>query len=278
MGIRRRCKWLHTAPVSCRRSRFDSGRRSKASVIMPSASAVQCLRREVGHGTMNRLWQIAMMFVLFVLFAVFGATPASALEWESADFLVGGKVAEAGQAALAEGELLLEDAKLGIAVECGGYLDGEFQTASDLLFSKVLSLAGVEVEVLKGEGLLCKPEKGCASNADLEVWPENLPWLFAPQLDVIEHAPWIAMFGEGGPPGYTVKCLVLGISTEETCTIAEGSGNEVTNATGGVETATATIVEPDGDCTTGGVGAGVIEASTAGLITSTAGTVSISIP
>ena len=228
---------------------------------------------------MKKIHLIGLALVALLAFASLSASSAFALEWEPAEWLVGGKPAQAGQNAKLEGELLLEDKKLGIAVICSGILDGEYQTPTDLLIRKVLSLAGVEIEVLKGAGLLCKTEKGCAENVDLEVWPENLPWLLFPELDVSDSKPWVLVFGEGaGAPGYTVKCLVLGISTEETCLAIEGSGNEVIDATGGVETAAGTEDNENGTCTVGGEGAGVIEAETADLLTSEEGLTSISTP
>lgn len=222
---------------------------------------------------------LALVAVLSALSAIGASSAFAALEFETGLWLVA--AADAGtQTVLAEGELLLEDEKLGIAVVCSGMFNGLFEGSEDLLITEVVSLGGVKYfGELTGEGLLCKEEKGCAENADLEVWPLNLPWLLFAELDKTAGEPFVLVFGDGkGAPGYEVKCLVLGISTEESCTALEGSGNEVTNAAGGVETLAGAKAEPNGNCTVGGEGAGVIVAFTSALLSSPSGVVSISTP
>lgn len=225
------------------------------------------------------LLALAIVAVLSALSAIGASSALAALEFEQGLFLVAGNDAVA-QTALAEGELLLSDAKLGIAVICSGMFNGEFEGSEDFLVLEVLNLAGTKFTgELGAEGILCKAETGCAENTDLEVFPLNLPWLFLPELDKTGGVPWVLVFADGkGLPAYEVKCLVLGISTEETCEAAEGSANEVVNAAGGVETKAGVSAEPLGKCSVGGAEAGNITAFTAGLLSSEEGLVSISTP
>jgi hypothetical protein len=224
---------------------------------------------------------LAIVAVLSALSAIGASSAFAALEFEPGVWLING--GSAGSAnALAEGELLLEDNKLGIAVICSGMFNGHFEAGEpdDLLIIAVFDLGGKEFSSgLTGEGILCRTEKGCENSTDIEVWPENLPWLFLAELDKEDGKPWVLVFSDGnGAPGYEVMCLIIGTLVEELCEAAEGSGNEVMNATGGVSTTAGLKAEPNGPCTTGGAESGVIAAFTEGLLSAETGTLSISTP
>src|SRR6201988_4876451 len=201
--------------------------------------------------TMRRLVLLSCCAIGVAALGV-GASSAFGLSFEKAEFLVGGSPAITGETVLAEGEVLLEDSKLGIAVVCSGMVNGHFEGDEKVVITEVLSLGGTKVGELTTEGSLCKAGKGRAENGDLDLFPLNLPAVGIAVLDTEDGKPW-ALGGNGvSAPGYEIKCLILGISTEETCTAAEGSGGEVVNAAGGIEVPAGTTDGPNGNCTVGG--------------------------
>src|ERR1700752_2574472 len=139
---------------------------------------------------MRRTWLLGFAGRIIIVLGQIGASSAFALSFEPAVFLVSGRNAE-GQTVLAEREVLFEDSKLGIGFVCSGMLNGHFEGDEQIVITEVITLSGVKIGELTGEGMLCKSEKGCAENTDLEVWPLGLPGLAIAVLDKENAAPWV---------------------------------------------------------------------------------------
>jgi len=222
--------------------------------------------------------------------AAFGAiivqsASAETLTFELALYLINAAVPANGTVLLEEDEFLWEDVIFGIAFKCSWHIEGETEEEGNgFLVVDVLNLAGTQSfssgKELTTEGLLCGTEKGCAANADLEVFPLNFPWLFEAMLDIQTKEPWELLRIHTGAPAaasHEWKCLVGGLPVEETCTAEDGTGFAAKNVASGVELLEK-AAEPNANCTTGGNSAGVIEPLAGGLLSSPAGTVSISTP
>lgn len=111
----------------------------------------------------------------------------------------------------------------------------------------------------------------------IEIIPLNLPWLFEFELDSVDGKFWGLFSGDSfsSHPGYTVKCLVLGIVITETCTLAESSEAEYVNVAGGVE-GRASSFSPNGNCSIGGPGTLVYTLVAGNLMSSPNGLVQLS--
>jgi len=216
---------------------------------------------------MRKIHIVAMALFAVFAFSSLAASSAFALSFELAEWLVGGNTVSAELATEGSGELLLEDTKFG-AVTCDGILDGTVGPGSADLITKVLNLAGVEIGELTGTGLICTTEKTCeTSTTDIEVFPMKLPWDTEIELDVETGVGYDLVLGAE----YTVKCLLLGILGEDTCSTVE-TANEAVNVSGGVELKGHS--EPLGNCTIGGTETGLVEFVTGkNLLTSKEGLV-----
>jgi hypothetical protein len=105
-------------------------------------------------------------------------------------------------------------------VECLGFFDGLVQANGLGVVESVLNIAGelVSGTSLSGLALVCTPLATCEKTADLELWPVNLPWLTVTYLMANESFLTLFYKENGLQPGFTVKCLVLSIEIDETCT------------------------------------------------------------
>jgi hypothetical protein len=94
------------------------------------------------------------------------------------------------------------------------------------LITKVWSLGTGQVEIsLGGNALKCEAASGfCEKTTDVEVWPDNLPWLVTLILMTLnskeEAAELFLILFSADPtnlPAYEVLCLVFAIAVEELC-------------------------------------------------------------
>jgi len=143
------------------------------------------------------------------------------------------------------GKLILEDAKIKLAMECEGILDGSVGANGEDEVTEIL-IPGTPTTVASlAKPIVCKGIGGCGAPA--EASPENLPWhtlLYLTEGGLFRDAVFSAT--------YWSMCNILGVLVEEECTITNGS-YEVLNVTAGVEGMGE--VTPLGTCTTGGTGA-----------------------
>jgi hypothetical protein len=218
---------------------------------------------------------------LLAVFAFSAVLSASALAETTllAEWLVNSATFTGTLTTTSEGTLLLEDNKAfgaKIAVECMGRFEGTIGPSGEDLTTMVLNLAGTKLigvkltgESLEGE-VDCKAETGCQENKDIKVWltRETIPTL----MFLMESGTFLDAFL--GTPGYEFECLVLGIADSDECT--GNTSGEAKNVTGGIEVIfSASAGTEKGNCTVGGVGAGVIESVGINL-TKTEGTLSVS--
>ena len=229
---------------------------------------------------MRKFSLVGLGLVVVCAFSALATTSAFALGLTTAQWLVNGaKITTGTLPADTLGELLFEDTELGGAILCSGLFEGTIGTEGQDETTAVFDLEGKLIEELDASsatgGLKCvADEKTCLVNS--EIWPVNLPFLTLLKLDTEETETYWDVFDlneKALMPGYWIRCLTSIVTIEELCEAAEGAIGELLNVTGGVEPMGE--VTPLGPCR-GIAGIGLISADPGGLITSTAGTVSVS--
>jgi hypothetical protein len=167
--------------------------------------------------------------------AVFGSMAQSAL----ADWLVEGAAIKETLATTSEQEVKFEDSKTPVgkvAVLCKLIFDGTVSPEEKDEITEILNTAKEKIGELGGLGLLCTSVSTCepASEASpIEVWPDHLPWLSKIETVGTEEYILDRITGGGtGEPGWELLCLVLGITSEDTCTGAVGAKMDGTAETG----------------------------------------------
>lgn len=169
------------------------------------------------------------LLAVFALSATFVAT-ASAETTLLAEWLASGVGVTTATSVEGTGTVLLEDSKFKGGVECKGIADGTVNANGVGEVTEVLNEAGTAKIALGGTALICAKESGSScEGTDNEVFPEDLP----------SHG--FVYLTEGGlfrdlgvKGGFSITCLILGISATDECTSENASG-EVLNVTGGVE-------------------------------------------
>lgn len=209
-----------------------------------------------------------MILLSVVALAAMSAAPASAEETLLAEWLFNGESIGSSLASKWEGELNLEDTKVGVGIKCSLIADGTLGKNGEGKITAILSLAGTEVSL--SSPLLCKAHKTCEENAtDIELAPEKLPW--ATKLVKTESGSYLEITTEYT---YFVACLVLGTKVSEECTWTKSSF-EALNIVAGVEFAGQS--SPKGNCTTGGTESGLVEQISSNKMSPTeGGTLSLS--
>jgi len=123
-----------------------------------------------------------------------------------------------------EGELTLSDLKApgGVAsATCSGFFDGSVGPGEEDEITKVLNLEGTEINELGGAvHIKCEAKEGaCEKTTDIELQPENLPWLT--ELEFMSNGEFLDLItsiktpAEG--PGWNILCLILGLNIEDLC-------------------------------------------------------------
>jgi hypothetical protein len=211
---------------------------------------------------MKKLHVAMLSLVALVAFSALVGT-ASAETTLLAEWLLNGAGVTTLTSTEGTGKLILEDAKIGLAMECEGTLDGSVGANGEDEITEVL-VAGVAITL--PNTIVCKGIGGCGAPA--EASPEHLPWhtlLYLTEAggfrDEIVSATYWSM------------CTILGFLVEEECTITGGS-YPVTSGTAGVEPSGE--VTPLGTCTTGGTASAAQKFVTGDLLKSLTGILSVS--
>jgi hypothetical protein len=216
---------------------------------------------------MKKIYLLGLaMFAVLAYGAVMAASSALALE---SVWLVDGAKPLVGVAADVEGLLELTDTNVPgigeVKVHCEGSFDGLIGPGKEDLIEEVLTPGGVKVEELVGAGLICKKvTSNCEEPAmkDIELWPENLPWLT--EIELMTTLPkWLDIFRSGvisgANPAYELLCLILGINAEDLCsglTSLALEENTAENDVIGLFDFNAPISSEKGTCTEGGANSG----------------------
>jgi hypothetical protein len=201
---------------------------------------------------MKKIQLLGMALVAVFAFGALAATAALAevSGGEPAFWLVKGVALANGEAnglpSDSEGEIILTHLSAAV-VKCSGLLEGSVynEAAGGFgLITKVWSLGTGQVEIsLGGNALKCEAASGfCEKTTDVEVWPDNLPWLVTLILMTLnskeEAAELFLILLSADPtnlPAYEVLCLVFTIAVEELC---QGETSAVLALSAGVLTAT----------------------------------------
>jgi hypothetical protein len=201
---------------------------------------------------MKKLNIILLALVAVFAFSATVVGSASAETTLLAEWLVNGKAITAGTAFEALTGETLTMGHLGLAkVKCSWFFDGLVEADGKDLIESVLNLAGELLgEKLVGLAVSCESIETCEKTADINIWPVNLPW--ATNLYLMENGEFLDLFSNGGKGnlGFTVECLVLGISIDEECT-AETSvlmTNLATDVEGEFNLAELTTEKLEGTC------------------------------
>jgi hypothetical protein len=207
-----------------------------------------------------------MRKIQIICLAVIAAFAFSAVATSSAFalniFLLNGEEIKKDTEVEVTGELLLEDMKVGAAMECSLTWDGEIsENSKNGPIETLLTLAGESLE----DSVKCTDQKDCE---EALVKALELPWLLVADFSDPENKPTKT-------PTLRLFCKILGIKTEDTCS---GSiGGKGFNEPGGLlvemsETEPLTTL----NCTVGGekeglvVGDVVISATAGGTLSGSA--------
>jgi hypothetical protein len=214
------------------------------------------------------------LVAMFALSAVATSAASAELVFELALWLFNGNDVVTPILVVATGELLLHNLLNGAIIHCSGQFEGWIENNSLDLITMVwdLELLVLIVELSTGPSITCESLAVCEANTAL-IWPAGLEpngW-----VTEVEEDPagvfWELIFGVG----YHIECKVVGIPFVEECTLAEGTGFEALNVTGGVELMGS--AEPETSCN-GNAFEGELESNPGNLILSVeSGTISISL-
>ncbi|HTB51075.1 MAG TPA: hypothetical protein VK701_08890 [Solirubrobacteraceae bacterium] len=206
-----------------------------------------------------------------------GETSAEVVETNSsAVWLINGASLSTSLPTQISAELLLEDTGVPIigkaAVECGEIFSGSVGTGGEGETTEVLNLSLEKVSgtPLTGLALLCKKVTAC-EGATVEVWPAKLPW----KSSVVVMSPSGSFLYWISKAAFYVSCTVLGIKSEDECTVAENTSSRIFNEVGGGAFIEG-IATPDATCTLSKAATGVIQTVGKESISSTEGTVTVS--
>jgi hypothetical protein len=228
-----------------------------------------------------------VMLALFAVFAFSAVLAASASAEEVtllAEWLINGAAVTTLTSVSSTGALELTDNKTAggaATVLCEGTLDGSVGPNGEDEITEVLNLASEKVGTeLIGVALLCTRVSLCEAGTDIELWPDNLPWLTL--LNLMTTAPefLVHLFKDSedsntAQPGWELKCLVLGIPLEDLCLgLTSFAVENITGSVLSLFDPAAPISSEKGDCTQGGVASGEVKGE--GLIVPLTGTLTVS--
>jgi hypothetical protein len=184
---------------------------------------------------MKRIQVVAVALVAIFAIGAVAVASASAVEFLLALWLEGGMNVTSPLSVENEGEFELKELNGGnfgvhVKVLCSGIFDGLVGAESLAFISELLILGGtrrIPATVLTGEALLCTNLEGCT---EPEMWMAGAGWEAEVEL-MIDVATFFADLILSG--GWYLQCLILGMTTSETCTANETVA-QVTNEAGGV--------------------------------------------
>jgi hypothetical protein len=180
---------------------------------------------------MNRTHILTAALVAAFAVSVVVVASASAVEFLLALWLDGGTLVSTGLVVENEGELELVKLNVGglgirVKVLCSGTLDGWVGPESLGFISELLTLAGGGI----GTALLCANDENCT---EPELLPANLGWGTEVELMVDGAETFFVELMLN--LGWHLQCLMLGITSSETCEAAEIVGKLTNEANGTVD-------------------------------------------
>lgn len=214
-------------------------------------------------GNMKKLHVVLMALVALFAFSAM-VTSASAETTLLAEWLENGNPILTLTSTEGTGTIILGDAKVKLKMECTGIFDGSVGANGEDETTELLKTDKVTIVSLANK-LACTGLNGCSK---AEASPEKLPWLT--QAELLENG----TFGDiVSSATYWSLCEILGINTEEECTVTNGLFLIKNTAT---DVEPEGKVLPNGNCTVGGVGAAEQEFKVGGLLALLVGTLAIS--
>jgi hypothetical protein len=223
------------------------------------------------------------VLALFAVFA-FGAVLVASAAAETtlpANWLVDGGAIGGTLATEQTGSLLLEDTKTiagAASVLCTGLVIGSVGPNGEDETAQILNAAGQATGELGNPSLVgnsstgpdCVTEKLCATGSTtspIEVWPIGLPWLTT--LFLMENGEILDLIFSPSVAkliGYELLCLVIGITTEDSCTSEDFEIAVVNDVNGDAEIPVGAEASPRALCTQSGEETGVNIADELALI------------
>jgi hypothetical protein len=193
---------------------------------------------------------LGIALVAVCAFSALVTTPAFALTFVTAKWLVKVNEAVAGTKTEAIGGFLFHNLENGAEILCEGILDGTVGPNGEDSVTEVLTPGDLVVPELDEEtgteGLKCVKDEGNedCEEGDIEVWPSGLPFLTVLMLDTENEKFYDLIINAG----YTILCLVLGFDILELCEAPPNglSWAEVVNLATEAEAKGA--AEPEGEC------------------------------
>jgi len=186
---------------------------------------------------MKRINILTAVLVAAFAVSVVVVASAAAVEFLLALWLDGGVAVSAELLVETEGEVelvSLNGGGLGVVIKvlCSGIFVGSIGPESLGFASELLTLGGVAVPLaeLTGTALLCTNIQNCT---EPELWASKLGWEGEAELMVDGTETFFVALGLNG--GWYSQCLVLGITTSETCTAAEAVSKLTNEANGTID-------------------------------------------
>jgi hypothetical protein len=214
---------------------------------------------------MKKIQILGLALVAVFAFSVVAASVASAEITLLAEWLINGAPVATLTSTEGTGKLILKDAKIGIAMECSGILDGSVGANGEDETTEVLIGSPLAPASLTNH-IICTGLEGCGAPA--EAAPEELPWLT--QAELLENG----TFGDIVTKAkYWSMCNILGILVEEECTVENGLfliKNLATDVEG------EGTISPLGPCTSGGANSASQTFVAGNLVALLSGTLAVS--
>lgn len=196
---------------------------------------------------------LTIVFAMLAVFAFSGLMAATAPAETTllAEWLLNGAGITELISTTVTGGATFEDTKTiagAAALLCEATVDGSVGPNGEAEATEILNAVGVAVGALgglallgtgaaSGEGSECKSISVCAAGtaaSPIELWPLGLPG--HGELFLMENGEMLALGVAGtmgGIIGFELLCLVLGLNTEDTCTVTDAEAPVVNDLTTG---------------------------------------------
>jgi hypothetical protein len=208
---------------------------------------------------MRKLCQFGAGLLAVLAFGALAASPASAIEFLLAEWLVNGPIS-AELETNTEAELLVEETVIGIKIAalCSEILDGTINQNGEDLVTELLDILGnpIDMTILVEPGLLCANVQNCPEPL---VWADNMPW--RTKLELMDVGTEIFFADLFFNAGFHLVCM--GNGTSDLCEAAESVAKVTNEAAGLDEEFSEAFTELAGlklaNCTTAGAEKGILE-------------------
>jgi hypothetical protein len=183
---------------------------------------------------MRRIQIIGLMFVVMCAAGVAVASPASAVEFLRAEWLIAGGKVTTASADEEEAEMKLIDTNaegVGVRAEvlCSFILDGTLGPGGADEVTELLNLSRepINLTALTELALVCTDVDNCT---EALVWAEELPW--KTEAELMEDGSETFFVDLTLNTKFYIECLILGVSANELCQ-APTIVSDLTNVAGG---------------------------------------------